>query len=123
MAKLKVLTQDVQQQISDLKVYRSGWANDIREGWQFGDEEVQNILLSLYEISGSIILSLEQVVNGHYRDKMAMILVKRRLQNLVTSQGFKEYDQLCQRGFMDVISCGTKHHIRVMFDCLGLLTA
>lgn len=123
MAKLNVLTQDVQQQISDLKVYRSGWANDIREGWQFGDEEVQNILLSLYEISGSIILSLEQVVNGHYRDKMAMILVKRRLQNLVTSQGFKEYDQLCQRGFMDVISCGTKHHIRVMFDCLDLLTA
>lgn len=123
MAKLKVLTQDVQQQISDLKVYRSGWANDIREGWQFGDEEVQNILLSLYEISGSIILALEQVVNGHYRDKMAMILVKRRLQNLVTSQGFKEYDQLCQRGFMDVISCGTKHHIRVMFDCLDLLTA
>ena len=123
MAKLKVLTQDVQQQISDLKVYRSGWANDIREGWQFGDEEVQNILLSLYEISGSIILSLEQVVNGHYRDKMAMILVKRRLQNLVTSQGFKEYDQLCQRGFTDVISCGTKHHIRVMFDCLDLLTA
>lgn len=123
MAKLKVLTQDVQQQISDLEVYRSGWANDIREGWQFGDEEVQNILLSLYEISGSIILSLEQVVNGHYRDKMAMILVKRRLQNLVTSQGFKEYDQLCQRGFMDVISCGTKHHIRVMFDCLDLLTA
>lgn len=123
MAKLNVLTQDVQQQISDLKVYRSGWANDIREGWQFGDEEVQNILLSLYEISGSIILALEQVVNGHYRDKMAMILVKRRLQNLVTSQGFKEYDQLCKQGFMDVISCGTKHHIRVMFDCLGLLTA
>ena len=123
MAKLKVLTQDVQQQISDLKVYRSGWANDIREGWQFGDEEVQNILLSLYEISGSIILALEQVVNGHYRDKMAMILVKRRLQNLVTSQGFKEYDQLCQRGFMDVISCGTKQHIRIMFDCLDLLTA
>lgn len=123
MAKLKVLTQDVQQQISDLEVYRSGWANDIREGWQFGDEEVQNILLSLYEISGSIILALEQVVNGHYRDKMAMILVKRRLQKLVTSQGFKEYDKLCQRGFMDVISCGTKHHIRVMFDCLDLLTA
>lgn len=123
MAKLKVLTQDVQQQISDLEVYRSGWANDIREGWQFGDEEVQNILLSLYEISGSIILALEQVVNGHYRDKMAMILVKRRLQKLVTSQGFKEYDQLCQRGFMDVISCGTKQHIRIMFDCLDLLTA
>lgn len=123
MAKLKVLTQDVQQQISDLKVYRSGWANDIREGWQFGDEEVQNILLSLYEISGSIILALEQVVNGHYRDKMAMILVKRRLQKLVTSQGFKEYDQLCKQGFMDVISCGTKQHIRIMFDCLDLLTA
>lgn len=123
MAKLNVLTQDVQQQISDLKVYRSGWANDIREGWQFGDEEVQNILLSLYEISGSIILALEQVVNGHYRDKMAMILVKRRLKNLVKSESFKDYKSLCAHGFTDVISTGTKQHIRIMFDCLDLLTA
>mgnify|MGYP004478491217 FL=1 len=123
MAKLDVLSSDVLQQISDLKIYRSGWANDIREGWQFGAEDIQGILFGLYEISGSIILALEQVVKGHYRDKMAMILVQRKLQNLVKSEDFKDYDELCTKGFMSVISSGTKHHIRVMFDCLKILTA
>lgn len=123
MAKLDVLSSDVLQQISDLKIYRSGWANDIREGWQFGAEDIQGILFGLYEISGSIILALEQVVKGHYRDKMAMILVQRKLQNLVKSEDFKDYDELCTKGFMSVISSGTKHHIRVMFECLKILTA
>ena len=123
MAKLDVLSSDVLQQISDLKIYRSGWANDIREGWQFGAEDIQGILFGLYEISGSIILALEQVVKGHYHDKMAMILVQRKLQNLVKSEDFKDYDELCIKGFMSVISSGTKHHIRVMFDCLKILTA
>ncbi len=123
MAKLDVLSSDVLQQISDLKIYRSGWANDIREGWQFGAEDIQGILFGLYEISGSIILALEQVVKGHYHDKMAMILVQRKLQNLVKSEDFKDYDELCTKGFMSVISSGTKHHIRVMFDCLKILTA
>lgn len=122
MAKLDVLSSDVLQQISDLKIYRSGWANDIREGWQFGAEDIQGILFGLYEISGSIILALEQVVKGHYHDKMAMILVQRKLQNLVKSEDFKDYDELCTKGFMSVISSGTKHHIRVMFDCLKILT-
>lgn len=123
MAKLDVLSSDVLQQISDLKIYRSGWANDIREGWQFGAEDIQGILFGLYEISGSIILALEQVVKCHYHDKMAMILVQRKLQNLVKSEDFKDYDELCTKGFMSVISSGTKHHIRVMFDCLKILTA
>ena len=48
MAKLDVLSSDVLQQISDLKIYRSGWANDIREGWQFGAEDIQGILFGLY---------------------------------------------------------------------------
>lgn len=123
MAKLDVLSSDVLQQISDLKIYRSGWANDIREGWQFGAEDIQGILFGLYEISGSIILALEQAVKGHYHDKMAMILVQRKLQNLIKSEDFKDYDELCTKGFMSVISSGTKHHIRVMFDCLKILTA
>ena len=123
MAKLDVLSSDGLQQISDLKIYRSGWANDIREGWQFGAEDIQGILFGLYEISGSIILALEQVVKGHYHDKMAMILVQRKLQNLVKSEDFKDYDELCTKGFMSVISSGTRHHIRVMFDCLKILTA
>lgn len=123
MAKLEVLGEDVLQQIADLKVYRSGWANDIREGWDFGVPEMQNILLGLYEISGSIILALQQVAEGHYSDKLAMLLVQRKLQKLVKSEDFKDYDDLCAHGFTNVITAGTKQHIRIMFDCLKILTA
>lgn len=123
MAKLEILADDAKQQISDLKLYRSGWANDIREGWSFGDPKVQKILFELYEISGSIILALEQVVAGSYRDKMAMILVLNKLKDLVKSDAFATYADLNDLGFMHVISTGTKHHIRVMLDCLKILTA
>lgn len=123
MAKLEVLGEDVLQQISDLKLYRSGWANDIRESWKICDPEVQDILFSLYEISGSIILALEQVAEGHYRDKMAMTLVFRRLQKLVCSDRFRMYEELSSAGFTRIISTGTKHHIRIMLDCLKILIA
>ena len=123
MAKLEILADDAKQQISDLKLYRSGWANDIREGWTFGDQEAKKILFDLYEISGSVILALEQVVSGHYRDKMAMILVLNKLKELVQSEAFTTCADLSDLGFMHVISAGTKHHIRVMFDCLKILTA
>ena len=83
MAKLEILADDAKQQISELKLYRSGWANDIREGWSLGNQEIQKILFELYEISGSVILALEQVVGGCYRDKMAMILVLNKLKDLV----------------------------------------
>lgn len=123
MAKLEILADDAKQQISELKLYRSGWANDIREGWSLGNQEIQKILFDLYEISGSVILALEQVVSGHYRDKMAMILVLNKLKELVQSEAFTTYADLSDLGFEQGISTGTKHHIRVMFDCLKILTA
>ena len=118
-----VKVKNLQKQIHDLKAYRATWADDIHDGWSLRTQAGQDFLFSLYEISGSIILALEQVVKGHYHDKMAMILVQRKLQNLVKSEDFKDYDELCTKGFMSVISSGTKHHIRVMFECLKILTA
>ena len=123
MAKLEILKEDVLKQISDLKLYRSGWANDIRESWKVCDPEVKDILFSLYEISGSIILALEQVAEGHYRDKMAMILVWQKLQKLVCSNNFKIYEELSSAGFTHIISTGTKQHIRIMLNCLKILIA
>lgn len=123
MAKLEILADDAKQQISELKLYRSGWANDIRECWSLGNQEIQKILFELYEISGSVILALEQVAGGCYRDKMAMILVLNKLKDLVQSKVFTMYADLNDLGFEHGISTGTKHHIRVMFDCLKILTA
>lgn len=123
MAKLEVTVDDVKNTIRDLELYRSGWANDIREGWNVAVPGAQEILFDLYEISGSIILSLEDVLDGHFRDKMALHLVKRRLERLVSSKEFRIFDELGRDGFSRVVTTGTKHHIRVMTETLEVLTA
>lgn len=81
--------------------------------------EAKEVLFQLYEISGSIILALQALANGNYRDKMAMILVEK----LVKSDEFDLLATLSDEGTCRVITSGTKHHIRVMFQDLDILTA
>ena len=122
MAKFEVLSQGIREEIDQLQLFRSGWANDIREGWSCGMSGSKEILFELYEISGSIILALQQLHDGRYRDKMAMILVKNKLQHLIESETFQEFDTMGKAGMCGVVTTGTKHHIRVMFDDLKILT-
>ena len=123
MAKIEVMTGDVKKTISDLKFYRSGWANDIREGWNVGMPGAQEILFELYEISGCVILSLEDVLDGRFRDKMALHLVYEKLNRLVSSKEFRCFDELGKMGACGVVTSGTKHHIRVMMETLEVLIA
>lgn len=123
MAKIEVMTGDVKKTISDLKLYRSGWANDIREGWRVFMPGAQEILFELYEISGCIILSLEDVLDGRFRDKMALHLVYDKLNRLVSSREFGCFDEMGQMGACFVVTSGTKHHIRVMMKTLEVLIA
>ena len=118
-----VKIQDVRAEIKALQLYRSGWANDIREGWNMGISEAKEVLFGLYEISGNIILALQDVENGHYHDKMAMILVRQKLESLVKSQSFDYLSAMTEAGFCRIVGTGTKHHIRMMFQCLDVLTA
>ena len=60
MAKFEVIGQDVVETINALKSYRSGWANDIREGWSCGLPGAKEVLYELYEISGTIILAISR---------------------------------------------------------------
>lgn len=123
MAKIEVNINDVKEQIKDLRLYRSGWANDIREGWKGGIPGGKELIFDLYQISGCIILALQDVVNGCFRDKMAMLLVKRKLFSLTQSPIYQRFDEMGKAGMCNVITTGTKHHIRIMKDCLKLLTA
>ncbi|MBR6409437.1 MAG: hypothetical protein IKS23_04280 [Alphaproteobacteria bacterium] len=113
---------DLKKTITALKTYRSGWANDIREGWDVAVKGAKEITFELYEVSGCIILALEQLVKGSSRDKMAMIMVRAKLEALVKSEIFSDFDSLGEAGICNVVTSGTKHHIRVMFDCLDTLT-
>mgnify|MGYP001098625727 CR=1 FL=1 len=122
MAKIEVNANDIKEQINDLKLYRSGWANDIREGWTGGMPGAKELIFDLYQISGCIILALQDILKGRYRDKLAMILVKRKLSNLTHSQTYHRFDEMGKAGICHVISNGTKHHIRVMMECLEILT-
>ncbi len=122
MAK-EFIAEDLNGTVRDLKLYRGGWGNDIREGWGVGIPGAQDILFELYEISGCIILSLEDVLDGRFRDKMALLLVKRKLEKLVSSKEFRTFDEMGRIGMCGVVTNGTKHHIRVMQETLEVLTA
>ena len=123
MAKFEVNGKNAVETIHALKSYRSGWANDIREGWNCGMPGAKEILYELYEISGCIILALEDVLAGCYRGKMAMIMTKQKLEKLIKSEVFDDYSALGEAGACNVITNGTRHHIRVMFECLKVLMA
>lgn len=123
MAKIKLTTSNIEKTINKLKLYRSGWANGIREGWEHHTKGSAEILFSLYEISGCIILSLEDVLAGHFQDTLPLRLVQQKLENLVISENFHNYDILGQEGISNIVSNGTKHHIRVMMETLETLTA
>ena len=114
---------DREELIKALKLYRSGWANDIREGWQIGNSKAMEILYSLYSICGNIILALEDTNTlGRCKDKMAMVMSRKKLEDLVKSPTFTTYDALGEIHACNVVTTGTKHHIRVMFETLEELT-
>ncbi|MBR1825079.1 MAG: hypothetical protein IJ770_00630 [Alphaproteobacteria bacterium] len=123
MAKFEFFAEDVKKVINDLHLYRSGWANDIREGWNCSIPGAKEIEYELYEISAVIILALDDRLAGRGWDKMAMFLTKDKLTRLVQSENFKKFDEMGQLHLCGVVTGGTKHHIRVMFECLEALTA
>ena len=123
MAKFEVIGQDVVETINALKSYRSGWANEIREGWNCGMPGAKEVLYELYEISGTIILALENRLAGSSVDKMAIHMTHDKLTKFVKSELFGEFSALGEAGACGVVRSGTKHHIRVMFECLEVLMA
>ena len=123
MAKFEVIGQDVVETINDLKRYRAGWANEIREGWCCGMTGAKEVLYELYEISGTIILALENRLAGSGVDKMAIHMTHDKLEKFVKSELFDGFSALGEAGLCGVVRSGTKHHIRVMFECLEVLMA
>ena len=119
MAKFEMA--NAKETINALKIYRSGWANEIREGWSVGRLEAREVLYALYEISGTIILALENRINGSNVDRMAIRMTHDKLQKFVKSDVFDKFAALGEIGACGVITTGTKHHIRVMFEALEAL--
>ena len=122
MAKFEVIGADVVNVISELKTYRSGWANDIREGWNVAMPGAKEILFELYEISGSIILALENRMENITVDKMPMYMTEDKLNKLIKSDIFDHYSAMGEAHITNVITKATHHHIRVMRECLMVLT-
>lgn len=115
--------EKIDETINALNQYRSGWSNDIREGWLCGMSGAVSLTFKLYALSGCIVLALEQVKKGCYRDKLAMMMVKKQLEDLVKSKEFDDFSVLSEAGACHVVTTGTRHHIRVMFEVLEELTA
>lgn len=109
--------------VKALKMYRSGWANEIREGWGMGALGAKEILYQLYEISGTIVLAMENRLGGSCVDKMALQMTHDKLEKFVKSDLFDEFSSLGEMGVGGFLRSGTAHHIRVMFEALEKLMA
>lgn len=113
---------DVQFAVSELRMQRGSWANTIREGWQAGMAGAKEILYELYEVSSVIILAIENRAAGNGRDKMALHMTLKKLQNLVNSKEFKAFVEMTDLGMTRVVSKRDRQTIRKMFDYLEVLT-
>ena len=123
MAKFEVVGSDAREAIQQLKIFRSGWANDIREGWTCSLAGAKELTYELYEIAGTIILAIENRLNSDGGDKMALHMTKAKLEKLIKSEAFDEFSAMSEAGMCKVITTGTRQHIRVMFEAIEVLLA
>lgn len=107
--------------VENLKSFRNRFANDIREGWGRHMAGSQEITFTLYEVASLLITAVEEAEANNWRvyDRMALILVKRKLDTLVSSEDFKNFDELGKIGACGCVTSGVKQHIRVMKSVLA----
>lgn len=122
MARPEFSVTDIQKTIDELKIYRSGWANDIREGWTAGMKGAKELTYEFYSISANIILALENLQKGDRGDKMAMLLTKKRLEEVVVSADFRYFEVMGKNHACNVVTQGTKDILGAMLEILYLLT-
>ncbi len=109
--------------IRKLRTYRRNWAKAIRRDYYQKQEGAREILFSLYETSGSIILALEESAKGNFRDKIALKLVQQKLEQLIISQNFHNYDILGQEEMSDIVTNKTKEQIKLMMEAMDSLVS
>lgn len=107
--------------VENLKSFRSRFANDIRESWCSHMTGTQEITFTLYEVSSILITAVKEAEadNWQVRDRMALVLVKRKLDALVSSEDFKYFDKLGKMHACGCVTDGVKQHIRVMKSVLA----
>ena len=121
MKKLKARLQ-FKQLLSQLKEYRRGWETQLVIFTKHPEDGAQEILFSLYEISSMVICALEDMLEDKHSEPQALQLVKRKLERLIISKTFQDYDLLGLEELSFVVSKATKHPIRILLQTLDALT-
>ncbi len=116
-----MIDKDISKTIKALENFRAEWSEDITNWWDKlpGAKEV---LFILYDSAGSIILALQQIQKGCYKDKLPMMLAKKRFVRLIKSESFDRFSAMNAAGMIGIFSNKTNHHIRVMSECFEFLT-
>ena len=123
MAKFEGNKQDVVKNIKTLKSCRAGWAIMISEASNHGlSSDAKEVLYELYEISGTIILALENRLGGSDVDKRVSHITHNKLVNFVSSEKFEKFSTLGVTGESDVITLDTRARISLMFECLDIIS-
>ncbi len=117
----QVTPQYLQDEINRLKKFRTSLAN--RPGWFFTYPASYNVMFGLFEITGSVIIALEQTLNGYFRDKNMLMLVQERFEKIMTSKDFEECEVLSKNDFdTRIITRSTYDYIRLIRQDLRMLT-
>ena len=118
----KQIPKDLKKEVEVLNLYRRGWSKDMAENCFSGMRDANQILFDLYQVSSAIILIMEDTEKGKMPEKILLFHLQKRLEEIVKSEDFDFFASLNELGASNVIDNTTRHHIRVMFALLRILS-
>lgn len=109
---------------NDITLINSGIANDIREGFNFGMEEAQEVLYKIYCFSSILQNSLQKAKYNpkNLRDKMALILLKKEIEEFVQSENYLLCAEMTKCGVCHVLSRHRQNYVQKLLDALEEIT-
>lgn len=113
---------NINETIVVLENFRKEWNDKMKENWPTLSYDERLILLTLWKINNSVILALYEIQQNKYHSRFAMLLVQKELSGFIKSNLFDNYVALYEHRGYGIIDQNMRHHIRVIFDVLDIIT-
>ena len=112
----------INETIVTLENFRKEWNEKMKDTWSNLSYDERLILLMLWKTNNSVLLALYEIQQNKYRSRFAMLLVQKELRDFIKSNLFDNYVTLYERRGYGIIDLSMRHHIRVIFDVLDIIT-
>lgn len=104
----------------DISLLNSGFANDIREGFNLGMKEAQEVLYKLFCFSSILQNSLRKAQYNpkNFRDKMALTLLKKEIEEFIQSKNYLLCVEMTNAGVSRVVSRHCQNYVQRLLTAL-----